>query len=536
MAVTASQIEKIINNITKHVEQAYNGLSLFFVVHNRGKMPESLALAEHEIISHPAGNAALSIIRNHKANDRSDFLGLAIHAEKKMLGLKRIDHVLGIFNINVNEFENETEARAKIYHLAWHAIDLFEIRQRPQYRNKFSTGPMVPKRSPINFTKASLQADVFAVTFSALLKENDLLNFISIKRAEDSLNAKDNHRPESFASVIAMDACKTALEELENADILPKDFIINARQLSIDVGHTFSEESIKQWWNFTIPAQDMAWRALSKEQILGAAINTSSDPFVRSIGYLVQEVTGITPADVNTSNNFYNAFIDPEILSSLHKEMVDTIFEDAVIQGLQESSNRPFLNAANKLNEALTDGHILGWCSNALHDAAQAFERALLNGAPPDQAARMQFEGNKAQPKWEALKELGKDIIDQKRKGFAVTMGHIAEICHNNPSFAPVLDSLKITMNDPAYIQKLDAANDLNMVPNAPSMAPSPPAPKTPTKDLAPNAPMPQTPAMGPSLGGNNTGQRLAHQRNLAIQKMKDNARNAGESTTDDAS
>lgn len=530
MAVTASQIDKIINNITKHVEQAYDGLSLFFVVHKRGEMRESLALAEHEIISHPAGNAGRSIIRKHNSHDNSSFLGLGIHAEKKMLGFKKTDHVLGIFNVNINEFKDTNEARAKIYHLAWHAIDLFEIRQRPQYRNKFSTGPMVPKRSAINFTKASLQADVFAVAFAGLLKEKSLLNFISRKRAQDALNAKDNHRPESFASVIAMDACESALEEFKTTQILPKDFIINARQLSVDVGHTFNEESIRQWWNFTIPAQDMAWRGLNQEKILGAAIHTSSDPYVRSIGYLIQEVLEIEPELVSTSDSLHNAFIDKEILSSLHKEMVDTIFEDAVSQGLQESSNRPFLNAANKLNEALTDGHILGWCSNALHDAAQAFERALLNGAPPDQAARMQFEGNKAQPKWESLKELGKGIIDQKRKGFAVTMGHIAEICHNNPSFAPVLDSLKITMNDPAYIQKLEAANDLNIMPNAPTITPKTPAPNAPIpRAPAPNAPIPQSPAMSPSLGGNNRGQQLAHQRNLAIQKMKDNAQGTGD-------
>ena len=521
MAITIAQIEKIIKNITHETESAYEGLSLFFITHKLGRMRESIALAEHEIISHPAGNAARAIIRKHSVSEKSAFLGLAIASTSKMMGLKRTDHLLGLFNINTDEFNNEDEARAQIYHLAWHAIDLFQIRQNPTYKKKFKSGPMVPKRSPMNLAKASLQADAFALTLSTLKKEADLLPLLSSKRASNALKDNNNHKPEDYPSVIAMDACKQAIKEISsNNSTQEQQNIITARQLSVNVGHAFDEENIRQWWNFTIPAQDMAWRGFTKEEILGAAIHTSNDPFVRSMGYLIQEVTEIEPTDTDTLKQGYNAFIDPEILSTLHKEMVDTIFEEAMTQGLAESSNRAFLNAANKLNERLTDGHILGWCSNALQDAAQAFERALLNGASPDQAARMQFEGNKNHPQWESLKQLGKDIIDQKRQGFAVTMGHIAEICHNHPAFSPVLDSLKVTMNDPAYIQKLEASNDFNVIPSAPAptAAPSAPAPKAP----APNTPIPQAPAMGPSLGGNNRAQQILHQRRLMAQKQQD--------------
>ncbi len=519
MAVTESQIKTIIDDITRDTKHAYTGLSLFFITHKIGKMRESIALAEHEIVSHPAGNAARTIIRKHTISEKSSFLGLAITSESKILGFKRKDHLLGIFNVNIDEFENMDEARAEIYHLAWHAIDLYEIRQLPPYRHKFKTGPMIPKRSPMNSAKAFLQADTFAIAYSALRKENNLLPLISTKRAKNTLESTSNFQPEDFPSVIAMDACKLAIEDLTTQNIREEDYIASARQLSVNVGHAFDEENIRQWWNFTIPAQDMAWRGFSKEKILGAAIHTSSDPYVRSIGFLIQDVTKIEPSSAEVLEHGYNAYVDPEVLASLHKEMVDTIFQDAVIKGLEESSSRAFLNAANNLNEALTEGHILGWCSNALHDAAHAFERALLNGASPDQAARMQFEGNKNHPKWETLKQLGQDIVEQKRQGFAITMGHIAEICHNHPAFSPVLDSLKITMNDPAYVQRLEASNDLNIIPNIPTMAPSAPAPKGPE----PQAPAPQAPTAAPALGGNNNAKQVIHQKKLAAQKEQEN-------------
>ena len=528
MAVSKSQFQDIIQKITGDVEQSYAGLSLYFVMHGDGKMREAFALAEHEIISHEAGDAARTIIRNHKSNGKSGFVGLAIGQEKKFLGLKKIDHVLGIFNINHDDFKDENEARAEIYALTWHAIDLHEIRQHPKYKNKFAKGPMVPKRSDINFAKASLQADVFAVTFSALHKEESLLSLLSTKRAQDSISIKNDSTPDKFASVIAMDACKAAVENIDSEQSAADSIIKIARKLSVEVGHAFDVDSIKQWWNFTIPAQDMAWRNFSKEDILGAAIHTSTDPYVRSVGYLVQEVTGITPSDAEDLKHTHNAFIDEKVLASIHKEMVDTIFEDAVNQGIKEASNRPFLNAANRLNEALTEGHILGWCSNALHDSAQAFDRALLNGASPEQAARMQFDSNKSHPKWEALKSLATDIINQKREGYAVTMGHVAEIAHSNPDFSPVLDSIKMTMKDPSYVQKLDAANDLNITPNipkAPSLGPKTPAPNAPTPNAPTlNAPAPQSPMMAPSLGGSSRGAQIAHQRNIAAQQQQKNS------------
>ncbi len=532
MTVSVESIQSICDAITREVEQVYKGLSLFFVIHSQGKMREAISLAEHEIVSHPAANAARAIMRKHTRSERSAFLGIAIANESKFLGLKQVDHLLGLFTINRDHFNNEVEARGQIYHMVWHAIDLYEIRQDPAYKRKFRSGPMVPKRSALNLSKAHLQADVFAGVLS-VLKNNDrnkddgLVKVISQKRGVMALKAINDYKAEDFPSVIAVESCQFVIKELMESPPPREVHLKTARQISLDVGHAFDEHNIQQWWDFSIPAQDMAWRGFKKEEILGAAVNTSDNPFVRSIGYLIQEVTNIEPVSAASLEHSYNAFVDPDKIMKLHREMVDTIFEEAVSQGLDESSSRALLNAANKQNEDLTEGRILGWCANALQDAARAFERALLNGSNPDQAARMHFEGNKADTaSWDTLKELGKNIVDQRRQGIAVTMGHVAEICHNHPAFAPVLDSLKITMSDPSYIQKLQAANDLAMKPAAPAprgpapTAPGPkgPAPKAPELTAAPIMPAPS----GPSLGGNNRAAQLLRQRQLAAQKQKE--------------
>jgi len=535
MSVELSIIQKICRHMQSDAALAYPGLTLHFMMHNMGKLRESLALAEHEIVEHPAGNAAMAIIRKHTKTENSSFIGLAIANEKKMMGLKKTDHLIGLFNINIDEFDTEQEARAQIYHMVWHAIDLYEIRLQPAYAGKFKSGPMVPKRSPLNMSKAHLQADAFAATLSALEGDTGLIEVIAEKRGLQSISPLQNFKAEDYPAIIALDACRFAIKELELTEKDPDDFLSVARKVSLEVGHTFDSANIQQWWDFSIPAQDMAWRGFKQEEILGAAINVCEDPFVRSIGYIIEEVSGIEPQSAESLEHSYNAFMDPEVNMKLHREMVDTIFEEAITRSVSESSSRAFLNMANEQNESLTEGRFLGWCAAALQGAAKAFERALLNGASPDQAARMHFQGSRdgENDEWDSLLDLGNKIVDQRRQGFAVTMGHIAEICHNNPNFAPVLDSLKITMNDPAYIQKLEASNDLAHVPTAPSMdgpAPKGPAPTPKGPELGPKAPAPNMPAMpalgpaAPGLGGsgNRAAQIMRQRQMIEAQKRKE--------------
>jgi hypothetical protein len=195
----------------------------------------------------------------------------------------------------------------------------------------------------------------------------------------------------------------------------------------------------------------------------------------------------------------------------LHREIAEKTFAEAVARGVMEESSRPLSSAANEQNESLADGNILGWCANALQAAARAFESALSSGVSPVQAARMQFEGTKDLPDWGTLAKIGEGIVEQKRAGFAVTMGSVIEICGEQPGFSPILNSIKFTLKDPAYTQKLEAANDLAM------RAAATPAPVAPT----PAAPTPMTysaPApSGPSLGGN---ANVARQRAL-LEKLR---------------
>lgn len=533
MSIKIEILQDICNLATKQVQELYPDMEMMFIPHEPGQFHEIISMNEYEIMRHPTGKVAQSIIEKNIHRDHSSFLGMAVHREVKWMGLASQESILSLFNLNTGDFKSAKEARRTVYHLIWHAIDLLEIRRLPEYANKFRTGPMIPKRSPMNFARLNLQADAFSSVMGALLGEENALDIVAKQRAIDSIYPVHERRAEDYPFVIAVESAKYAYEEILQLKPVRTKYMFYARQLATEIGHTFDDASIRNWWGFSEPAQDMAWRNFRPEMILGCATSTSEDAFVRATGHLVCDIAEITPLSASGLEGHYNAFMNIEQNQLLHREISEKTFADAVARGVQEESGRPLAIAANEQNENLAEGNIIGWCANALQAAARSFESALSSGVSPLQAARMEFEGTKDLPSWETLKKIGEGIVDQKRAGYATTLGTVAEICSEQPAFSPMLNSIRSTMKDPDYVKKLEAANDLAMRPAAgPAAGPAGPGPAraAPAATAAPTYSSAPTVAAaapsGPSMGGGNPN--IARQRALLEKLRQEQLRDSG--------
>lgn len=517
MSKKTKALQDICDLAISQMQDIHPNLQLMFIFHETGQFQEVLATNEYELSKHPAGKVAQGILDKNNHRELSGFLGLAIDHEVKWLGLSSSDNILALFNLNIDELKNGKQARKTVYHLIWHALDLMEVRQRPEYISKFRSGPMIPKRSPMNLAHLNLQADIFAAVMCGLQGEEDAIDSLAHARAADSLAPIHATRAEDYPFVIALDAARYAYTQLTALNPAKNKYINYARQLAVEVGKTFDDKSILQWWGFSEPAQDMAWRHFAGDLILGCAVYTSNDPFIRATGHLVSELAQVTPLPATSVGDIYNPFADKQKNQLLHRQLAEKSFEEAIAKGMQEESSMPFITVANEQNEQLTEGNIMGWCANALQAAARAFERALSSGASPDQAARMEFAGTRDEMNWDNLTKVSDSIIDKKRRGFAVTLGTVAEICNNNPAFAAVMNSIKATMKDPSYMQKLEAANDFAL--RGPALSPAGPAPTGPRMQPATPAYAPPAPALGGS--GSNIRQ-IALERLRQQQEQKD--------------
>jgi len=506
--------------VNRQIQDIYPALETMFIPHASGMLSEVAVTNDHDVLNHPAGRIALSIIDKQKDQDQSSFLGIAIHHDVKWFGLASKDYILALFNINIDEFSSPKDARRGIYNLVWHALDLMEVRKRPEYAHKFRSGPMIPKRSPMNLAHLNLQADIFSSVLCALQEDKNTIYNIARYRAMCTLDQKVDRIPEHYPFPIAYESTLYAFDHLQSLKPQKKEYMNLARQIALQVGRSFDDDHIINWWDLCKPSQEMAWRGFSKEQILGCAIYTCEDPFVRSTAQLVSELVDINPIKGYNVEDIYNPFINSDKNHKLHKEMIERNFEDAVTKGLSLENCEPLIAAANQQNESLTDGHFIGWCAHALQASARAFERALASGASPAQAARSEFDQTKDKTDWETLKAVSEEIVDKKRQGFGITLGTIAELCASKPGLDGVLNAVQTTMKDPSYINKLKAANELRLGLNTPGPKPASPTfsgPSTPTPS-APSLSAPVFAAAPAGPGGIGANAALAA-RQRAIQE-----------------
>ncbi len=505
MPIKPNIVQEICAIARLQVQDLYPELKTIFIPHQNGAFPDIVASKDYDMPKHPATKIARTILEKHSSRDETSFIGIAISQEKKWLGLSNSDNLLAIFNVNLDQFSGPRDFRHNLYNHLWHAIDLIEVRKKPEYAGKFTSGPMIPKRSPMNLARLNLQADAFSATMCGLMGEDDAITVLAKQRAMDSIYPSSYRQTEDFPFPITLEAVEYGYQDLIKRKPEKSKYMFYARQLAAETGRAFDDSNIRQWWAFAEPAQEMAWRGFSPNIILGCAIHTSEDAFVRAMGHLVSDITHKHPEQALDEDNDFNAFANKEKTHMLHRERMEQAFEEAIAKGVYEESCQPLIMAANKQNEDMAEGHVLGWCANALQSAARAFDGAVKTGNSPAQAARLQFEGSKDSTTWEDIEKIGQVALEQRRKGNAFTLGNIAEICTQNKTFSPILGSIKMTMTDPTYIQKLAQSNDLAVkgpsLSNAPAFTPPTPTPAAPAVSVGMSP---------PTLGGGGAASRIA--------------------------
>jgi hypothetical protein len=525
MALKIDTVTQTCRLITREIRDTYKNLTVHFIVHHAGQRSEALAIAAQELQIHPASETAMHILQKPRPNEDSAMIGVAVARQNMFFGLASRERLLALCTINLDQFESLKEARRHIYHMCWHAIDAMEYHGDPGNRGRGIDEIIVRRRSALDIAKANLEADVFSALISGLHEDKDAIGRVAIVRSANALSSYSLQYPEYYPFVIASEASRFAFNQLHASHLSKKKLIPSAVKLAREIGKTFDDGSVAHWLSFSEPAQDMAWRGYGKDEILSAAINTSQNTFVRSIGYLISEVTGIQPSPILKISESYSPYADDDYNIKLHERMVKECFEDVITQTLSQSSVQPLLRLANRQNEALTEGRITGWCASSLQAAAHAYEYAVAHGTEPESLVRREFEGERGKTSWGNLRELGEEVVQAKRAGGIVTMSRLAEISKNIEGIKSLQKSIEQTILDPGYQQKLDAVKEYGM--GGPQMAAAPSAPAA-----APRAPQAAATAAPRGPGGSNSNAHQQHQRIIEQARAKEGEGQSGDGAT----
>ncbi len=491
-----SEAKEKCDEISSQISDTYSGLNIRYILFHNNQHNEAVMVEEDTLAVHPAGTVAkkiLSSIPDEKTN-KSTFLGLAAHVKPKFFGLRNDVQFMGLIMIHIDKHETLSDLIAEAYHYSWHAISLLERCLKPENKARLRSVPVYPAKGTIVECNANMRADIFSAVMMEFRGHKGYAHTLAEQRTLESLTTTAGHSPEDYPFPLAIESTEFALESLKKWPKNPSNKLKQAYSVSKHVGRVFDEDSIQQWWDFSSAAQEMAWKKISKEAILGAATNTSDNPFIKATGLLLSNISGITPSESYELEKTYNAFISSHTNKERHLSTIDERFEAIMEQGLKEESNAPFIKEANHQNDNLRNGVILGWCASALHAAGNAFEGAIKLEKIPEHAARLEFEGRKGETKWEELHKLSGKIQNQQRDGYAVTLTDIATLCEKSLGLSSVLSSIEKTLKDPSHISRFSEEPNFALARLGPSTPQA--APKVSPPVAAP-AMAPPTPGLG---------------------------------------
>ncbi|HNQ92722.1 MAG TPA: hypothetical protein PKI93_07315 [Alphaproteobacteria bacterium] len=486
--------QRFCERYAEDLKKIFPNVDLHYILHHRGQKAEQIAKLMPKIHGHAAyGEAAALLKFRSPGHDNSAFLGLVIGFRKSLLGFKKHPECLAFISINMNQHETEEDLLFTIHSLTsnfMETVDFYTQKHAGSQNNQI----LQPKRNNIATARTNLKADVYSVIQMVHNGFIDALTSLGKKRAFDAMTPQVNH-PEEYPFPIAIDVTNYALEKFISSE--KRSPIGSAYSLAKQVAASFDAKNIETWIMFANAAQTMAWSGYQPAQILEAATEGSSNPFIKATGHLLTEITGVIPDPMDAIAGGHNPFAQQEVNIISHERTIEETFEMVLIHAMEADSHLPMIHVANNQNEGLLKGRFAGWCAHSLQSAALAYHNADRHGMPRDQAARLEFQSAKQHTGWKELSQLGSFITDMNRSGQVVTLSGISKWCENNPQFKPVMESINLTLADPVYARKLEATAEMPVpgpqislemqLAASPQLAPQP----SPQIAMAPASPSP---------------------------------------------
>ena len=387
---------------------------------------------------------------------------MAEHQSSGFLNFFRTHEVAALIFLNSDRFKSEENLANHAYHMTWHALDLYEdlitwksMKKKAQKENKSLSeetkpftcihGVVLPKMEKQALYHRNMNADIFSASIQTLLGKQEAIKNLSTQRMKDTLSPQVGFVAEKNPFPI----CVETLDFLftENIKTIKKQVhaLPRAIKLTKETSQAFNTKSIKQWISFSRPAQEMAWSGHYPEAILGAAIYTSENTYVRSIADMVAENTDIIP-DLVTTLDTYNPFTDQEANARLHNKKCKDVWQKHILSIRAPEDSKIFLEVAEQQNESLISGNPTGWCAYALIRVASKIENAGSEGINKAiEVAQETFDQETGAIKWDDLCRFSRMIFVYRREGRQIDVQTLINLCEKTPAYLPLKLALQTT-------------------------------------------------------------------------------------------
>ncbi len=378
MAVDTKTALHLCRVIGRQITSCYPTLTLSFVVHTEGKRAAGISSESINIQEHPAGETMMNFIENNEASCKdenlSKFIGLAEHKSPGFLGFFRSTDTLALFYVNSDRFKTEHELKNQVIHMVWHALALHEDYEKQrtneeeeeteENRKKYiiKDDVILPDLSLQEFYHRNLLADIFSASLQNIQGHREAIRSLAEQRMLDTLAPQVGFVSEKYPFPISLETLDFLFSDSLKTVNKKMKTVPQAVKITKEIGMTYQLSAIKQWRAFCMPAQEMAWCGYAPETILGAAIYTNENTYVRSIADMVAEQMGIKPKMFSNLND-YNPFADNEMNERIHTKMIQENTSKSLKRIRQPADVKTLFHQIILQNNRILEGNPVGWAA-----------------------------------------------------------------------------------------------------------------------------------------------------------------------------
>lgn len=436
------------NVIRRHIKAAFPEFDILFIVHGEHERKKAFLRETSKIMEHPAGHYIVEHLREsptHLTQQRSSFVGLAKSQTHGFLGFFRSTSIAVLIFINHDRFNSEENLRNHALHLIWHAITLIRDKSETTLKKLRTDGFIAPELNDFERCHTNLTADIFSACFQKLQGKNDVFESLIKLRMSATLSPEKGFIAENFPFPMCLETLEVILQDQFETTNKKYRHVSESVKIADEIGITYKNKSILQWANFAKPAQEMAWCGFEKEVILGCALYTSENTYIRSIADMVAEKLEIKPAII-TNQNDYNPFTEFEANQRLHNKKSQENLRLTLQKLYTTDDFSVFIKEAKLQNQRLLSGNPIGWSVNALIAAAnttKSTEPDTLTVEELRNNAEQMFNLINKNQSYETLQSFVHIIFKARREGILINNEFLDITFSGNPNFTEIITAIQ---------------------------------------------------------------------------------------------
>ncbi|MDB2683031.1 hypothetical protein N9Z27_02125 [Alphaproteobacteria bacterium] len=439
-----SRVEHTFGKISHEINAEFPDLDIIWIAHLPGNRKAAMQKSLHKIYDHPAGEEIIPYLEEISELEDPQYRisSISIERSKSLFGSNR---ALACSFADFNTLETEQAVRETAYADLFQILELLKGPEFSLKKLKKKYGKTIkPLKSIKEQILLNLGADCFSTICLALEGYKNPLPKMAKARAAQTMEARANHRPELFTFPIMLDMAKILYKnqknKLENRKNPEKTLFKSVFPIAKDLQSGLDFTAAKSWADFCANTQILAWSSIEPKKILGSAVYTCEDPFMRSDAYLTSEILNIEPA-LMTDFDFYNPFADNELNERRHKKNCLEIFEVATNKFETESPEDVLHSTATEQNKRFFEGEILGWAAPAFLKLKQDY---IQSDAPKEVLESLEetFKKYIDEIPWNTIETAGKNLIQARRKGRTMDTKTAEKLLSPNKEMAQLIKFL----------------------------------------------------------------------------------------------